>query len=381
MTHGTRTSKAWRTRGGVLAAFAVALAGGTLPAGAADAPSLGAARSYAVLGAAAVSSTGLTKVTGDVGVSPGTEITGFPPATIASGALHAGDAGAAAAHADASIAYAFLEGMASIPANNLSDVDMGGLTLAPGVYKFNASAGLTGALVLDAQGDSNAQFVIQVASTLTTASGASVTVIRGGTNYDESRIFWQIGSSATLGSGTAFKGNILAYASITLVSGSTMTGNALALNGAVTMESNTVVSPKPRAVPGIGQPSVGRTAMAPPVGGLDDDASARVDAKHFPAFHARVERSWLRAKLRRLDSATDYTLWADDPSTPATDLVQIGTFTTNRGGKFNFSRDTKKGDALPFGATLGALSGMAFEVRDSAGTTTVLSGTIPTTSP
>jgi len=377
----THTSRTWCIRGGILAAAGVALAGASMPAAAEGGPSLGAARRYAVLAGANVTSTGLTVVKGDVGVSPGTEITGFGPGVITRGAIHAGDADAAAAHADATIAYTFLEGMASLPANNLSDTDLGGLTLSPGVYKFNSSAGLTGDLTLDAHGNSDALFVIQVASSLTTASGATVHVIRGGENYDESRIFWQVGSSATLGSGTAFKGNILAYASITIVSGSTLTGNALALNGAVTMESNTIVSPKPRAAPGIGQPSVGRTAMAPPVGGLDENASARVDAKHFPAFHARVERSWLRAKLRRLDSATDYTLWADDPSTPAADLVQIDTFTTNRGGKFNFSRDTKKGDALPFGATLGALSGMAFEVRDAAGTTTVLAGTIPTTSP
>jgi ice-binding like protein len=381
MAHNGRFTKGWRMRGGVLAAVGIALAGSFPASAVEDGPTLGAARSFAVLGGSTVSSTGMTEVTGDVGVSPGTEITGFPPGTITNGALHAGDATAAAAAADAAIAYGFAEGMASIPANNLTDLDLGGMTLAPGVYKFNSSAQLTGDLVLDAQGHSDALFVFQVASTLTTSSGSNVTVIHGGANYDESRIFWQVGASATLGSGTAFKGNILAYASITLVTGSSLTGNALALNGAVTLDFNVVKSPRGGSGGTIGRPSKGRSEMAPPVGGLDTDAFARIDGKYFPARAARLERSWLRVKVRHLDASTDYTLWADDPSTVGTELVQFDVFTTKNSGNFNYAKDTKKGDALPFGATLATLAGKAVEVRDSAGTTTLLTGIIPTMTP
>ncbi|HEU4395526.1 MAG TPA: ice-binding family protein [Planctomycetota bacterium] len=379
MAHSSRKSNAWRIRGGVLVAVGASLAGASLPVLAAGGPSLGAARTFAVLGASNVSSTGFTAVTGDVGVSPGTEITGFPPATVAEGALHAADPAATAAHADAQIAYDFLAGMASIPANNLSDTDLGGRTLAPGVYKFNAAAELTGDLVLDANGDSGALFVFQIGSSFTTASNATVRVIRGTANYDKSNIFWQVGSSATLGSGTAFTGNILAYASITLVTGTTMTGNALALNGAVTLDANTVVSPRTGPVGGTGKPSKGSSTLLPAAGGTDLDASARIKVKFFPERGARNERSWFRGKLKRLDASTEYTVWADDPSTVAEVMVQFGTLTTKRNGKFFLKLDTKFGDEMPFGATLEALSGQVVEIRDSAGIMVLLTGRIPTT--
>lgn len=253
-----------RMGGGIVAAaIGVAVIGASLAlqhqAAAAGGPPLGAARTYAALGGSTVTSTGLSSLTGDVGVSPGTAIVGFPPATV-TGSIHAGDAAAAIAHADAAIAYAFLEGMYSPPANNRTGVDLGGKTLAPGVYKFNTSAQLTGALVLDAQGDSGALFVIQIGSTLTTSSGSSVVVINGGADYDESNVFWQVGTSATLGSGTSFTGNILAYSSITCVIGSSMTGNALALNGGVTMDSNANTSPT-IVVPGAPPPALRPTNL------------------------------------------------------------------------------------------------------------------------
>jgi len=269
MSHQAHSSNRWRIRAGVLAAgFTVALGGGAFHAAAAGGPSLGAARSFAVLGASTVDNTGETAVTGDVGVSPGTAIVGFPPGTIVSGAMHAGDVAAGEAHADAALAYAFLAGMPSIPANNRSNVDLGGLTLAPGVYKFDAEAQLTGALTLDAGGDSGALFVFQVGTALTTSSGASVTVINGGADYDESNVFWQLGSSATLGAGTAFTGNLLAYASVTMVTGTTLNGSALALTGAVTMDGNTVTSPAlagpPVIVPGAPLAPINLTAV--PIG-------------------------------------------------------------------------------------------------------------------
>jgi ice-binding like protein len=199
--------------------------------------SLGSAQGFAVLGGSTVTNTGATIVTGDLGVSPGTSVTGFPPGIVI-GTIHAGDAVALQAQADALTAYTNLAGLACDV--DLTGQDLGGLTLTPGVYCFDTSAQLTGALTLDAQGSDSAEFVFQIGSTLTTATLSSVTLINGGA---ESNVFWQVGSSATLGSSTTFVGNVLASASITLVTNTNVSGRALALNGAVTMDTNNVTMP------------------------------------------------------------------------------------------------------------------------------------------
>ena len=124
-----------------------------------NAQSLGSAETFAVLGASTVTNTGASQISGNVGVSPGTAITGFPPGIITNGALHAGDGVATQAHADYATAYNHFAGLVSPPANNLSGADLGGMTLTPGVYKFNTSATSAGQLTLDAQGDANARFV------------------------------------------------------------------------------------------------------------------------------------------------------------------------------------------------------------------------------
>jgi Ice-binding-like/Domain of unknown function DUF11 len=204
------------------------------PALAATAPSLGSAQSFAVLGGSTVTNTGLTVVTGDLGVSPGTSVTGFPPGIVIGGSIHSADAVAAQAQTDLTTAYNNLVGAPCT--TNLTGQDLGGLTLTPGVYCFNSTAQLTGNLTLDAQGSANAVFVFQIGSALTTAASSSVQVINGGTNCN---VFWQVGSSATLGAGTAFVGNILALASITLTAGANVSGRVLARNGAVTMDTNT----------------------------------------------------------------------------------------------------------------------------------------------
>lgn len=207
----------------------------------AQAPTLGTATSFAVLGGSTVTNTGLTVVSQDLGVWPGTAITGFPPGLVlAPGAMHASGAVPQQAQADVTTAYNTLAGLPC--GTPLTGQDLGGLTLTTGVYCFTSSAQLTGALVLDAQGDPNALFVFQIGSTLTTASNSSVSVINGGLQCNPN-IFWQIGSSATLGTNTTFEGNILALASITLTTGVHLSGRALARNGAVTMDSNTVVIP------------------------------------------------------------------------------------------------------------------------------------------
>lgn len=209
--------------------------GGTLP-------SLGTAASFSVLGGSTVTNTGPSQVALNLGVSPGTAITGFPPGTV-SGTIHAGDAVAATAQTDAAAAYNNLAGQACD--FDLTGQDLGGrpLPLTPGVYCFDSTAQLTGTLTLDAQGDFNAVFIFQVGSALTTASNSSIVLINGASSC---RVFFQVGSSATLGTGTTFRGNILALASITLTTGTSLGGKALAQTGAVTLDTNDITDPQCR---------------------------------------------------------------------------------------------------------------------------------------
>jgi subtilisin family serine protease len=209
------------------------LVGEALP----TAPSLGTASTFAVLGGSTVTNTGATTVNGDLGVSPGSAVTGFPPGTVVGGTIHAADALAAQAQADTTTAYNGLAGQACTA--DLTGQDLGGKTLTAGVYCFSSSAQLTGALTLNAQSNANAVFVFKIGSSLTTASGASVLLINGGSPCN---VFWQVGSSATLGTTTTFVGNILALTSITLNTGAGVSGRALARNGAVTMDTNTIGS-------------------------------------------------------------------------------------------------------------------------------------------
>jgi hypothetical protein len=201
--------------------------------------SLGTAQSFGVLGGSTVTNTGMTTVNGNVGVSPGSAVTGFPPGVVVGGAMHSNDAVAIQAQNDLTTAY---NNIAATPCTvDLTGQNLGGLTLPPGVYCFSSSAQITGALTLDAAlGNPNALFLFKIGSTLTTASGSSVTVINGGGSCN--RVFWQVGSSATIGTGSSFAGDILALTSITLTTGANTAGRALARNGAVTLDTNNVNS-------------------------------------------------------------------------------------------------------------------------------------------
>jgi hypothetical protein len=199
---------------------------------------------FAVLAGAGITVTGPTTISGDIGSHPTLSITGLENVTL-DGVNHDGDAATQQARLDLAAAYGDAAGRS---ATTLYDdvFDLGGLTLASGVYRDNSSFGLTGTLTLDAGGNPNAVWVFQAGSTLITAAGSHINLTGGA---QAANIFWQVGSSATLGAGTDFAGSILAMASITLNAGATVDGRLLARNGAVTLDSNEITAPRAGAVP------------------------------------------------------------------------------------------------------------------------------------
>ncbi len=243
MRRTTRSPAPARASGGAaarcVAVLAVACAATALLASEAVAAQppvgLGTAGSYAVLAGSAVTNTGPSVINGDLGVTPGAAITGFPPGLV-NGTIHAADAPALQAQSDLTTAYNDAAGRT--PPVAIAG-DLGGLTLTSGVYKSATSVGLTGALTLDAQGDPNAVFVFQAGSTLITASSSRVNMVNGG---NPCNVYWQVGSSATLGTTTSFVGNILALTSISVNNGVTLQGRALARNGAVTLINDTITT-------------------------------------------------------------------------------------------------------------------------------------------
>lgn len=198
---------------------------------------LGGNSTLAVLAGTSVTSTGATVITGDLGLSPGTSVGGFPPA-ILNGTLHIKDLVATQAKLDLTAAYNDAAGRTSTQIVPLSG-NIGGLTLTPGLYKSTSSLAISsGDLTFDAEGDANAVFIIQIASSLTTTSGKKV-ILAG--SAQASNIFWQVGSSATFGTTSVFKGTVMAMQSISFNTGATLDGRALARSGSITMAGNTIV--------------------------------------------------------------------------------------------------------------------------------------------
>jgi hypothetical protein len=188
---------------------------------------------FSVLAGSTVTNTGSTTVSGDVGISPGTAVTGFPPG-LASGAIHSADS--AAAQAQAALTAGYIDA-AGRPGGTSVSGDLVGRTLTAGVYTSTSSLAASGDVTLDAQGNSDAVFIFQIGSTLTTGSGSHVILANGAKACN---VFWQVGSSATLGTNSEFKGNILALTSITITTGVNLEGRALARNGAVTLDSDVI---------------------------------------------------------------------------------------------------------------------------------------------
>lgn len=201
--------------------------------------SLAGTSNIAVLAGAAISNTGTTSITGDLALSPGSSIGGFPPGILI-GTQHINDNIAVQAKLDLTAAYNDAAGRTCTDIVTLSG-NIGGLTLTPGLYKSTSSLAISsGDLTFDAQGNSDAVFIIQIASSLTTTSGRKV-ILSGGAKA--SNIFWQVGSSVTFGTTSVFKGTVLTMQSITFNTGASLNGRALARTGAVIMAGNTIVKP------------------------------------------------------------------------------------------------------------------------------------------
>jgi hypothetical protein len=195
---------------------------------------LGTAASFSVLGGSTVTNTGPTTMFGDLGLSPGSSITGAPHAL---GQTHVDDAVAIGAKNSLTTAY---NDAAGRPSSGSAGTDLAGQTFLPGVRTASSSLLLSsGSVTLDAQGDPNAVFIFQIGSTLITGAGTSVLLVNGA---QACNVFWQVGSSATLGTGTRFVGTVMALATVTANTAATIHGRLLAQTGAVNLDTNTITT-------------------------------------------------------------------------------------------------------------------------------------------
>lgn len=220
-----------------MSATTLGIFGVTAASAATPSVNLGTASSFAVLAASTLTNTGSTVISGDIGISPGTSITGFPPGVQSSGVTHTTDAQALAAQNDLTAAY--LDAAGRTPFTVVSG-DLGGTTLTPGVYESSSSLGLTGTLTLNGGGDAGAVFIVQTGSTFVSATGSRIVLENGA---QACNVFWQVGSSVTLGSTSDFSGTVMALTSVTLNTGASVSGRILARTGAVTLDGNVIHVP------------------------------------------------------------------------------------------------------------------------------------------
>lgn len=322
MSNRTRFKRAGRAAG----VLAVGLAFVAVPAAQAVPVLLETASPFVVLAGSTATNTGPSVLNGGLGVSPGTALVGFGSPAVVNGATHANDGVAAQAQLDLGAAY---DVAAAEPSADLTGQDLGNRTLTAGAYAFTSSAQLTGALTLNAEGNPNAQFVFNVGSQLTTASASSVLLINGASPCN---VFWRIGTTAVIGSTTAFKGNVMALASINVQDGAVIQGRLLARNGEVTLINDVIdgsacgtASPLPTPTggtpPGGGSPPASGSAPAavsPPASQNTTTQTRRGTARlrRTPGesctdgFHARVRGSMIRRVVfsldgRRISSSTN----------------------------------------------------------------------------
>jgi hypothetical protein len=281
-------------RAGIALALLFAFA---IPATAQAAPvNLATVDPFVVLGGTTVTNTKASVLNGDLGVAPGTALTGFDVAVV-NGATHENDGVAKTAQADLTTAYNVAAEQPVSGGNDLSNTDLGERTLTPGAYGFSSSAQLTGALTLDAKGDPSAQFVFEIAEGLTTAPASSVVLVNGASPCN---VFWQVGSSATLDTTTVFQGNLMALSSISLNNGASVIGRVLARNGQVSLIDNVLTrplcavgsttpppgEPPSGTVPPGGPGSTGPASPAAPGGG-----SAVGPSRAVPVNRTRVRKA------------------------------------------------------------------------------------------
>jgi hypothetical protein len=289
-------------RAGIVLAVGLALA--AVPSAAQAQVDLGTASPFVVLGGATVTNTGPSVLNGDLGVSPGTSLVGFGFPAVVNGATHANDAVAAQAQLDLTTAYDVAAGHPVPPANDLTGTDLGNRTLTAGAYRYTSDAQLTGPLTLDAEGDPDALFVFEIATALTTAPGSSVALVNGASPCN---VYWQVGTSATLDTATAFQGNLMALASISLNDGASVIGRLLARNGEVTLINNVLdgslcgAGTTPPSAPGA-TPTPGASptpGSSPPPTSTDAPATGTTPQARARALRRARALAWARARQGR----------------------------------------------------------------------------------
>ena len=333
----------WRARrccgrSGELVAVAAALASSSLfagalagpaPAYAATAPvALGTAGTFGVLAGTTVTNTGPSNVDANLGVSPGTAVTGFPPGIVTGGTIHSADGVAAGAQSDLTTAYNDAAGRS--PTANVPAFIGAGQTLTPGVYKASSSLDIGGSLTLSGGGNAGAVFVFQAPSTLITDSASTVILANGA---QACNVFWQVGSSATLGTGSSFTGTVLALTSISITTGTTVNGRALARNGAVTLDDDTISVSACATV--VAAPTV--TGLSPTSGAVAGGTSVTLTGTGFTGATA-VDFGTTAATNLTVVSGT--TITADAPAGTGTVDVTVttpaGTSATSPADQFSY---------------------------------------------